>query len=204
MYARAVDDAAERLRTLRQEECGDLGLAALALGLAVAVTQVHPQLALPLFLGGLGVGALGLRAVVLRWDLLEGLAGERDALVIPEVLAYASRDATIERRRTFAAMLRRDLREPERFGDVRLVAVADELEALACALEDDGLELHPAAAVACARLVSDIASSPLLKPDAPVAELRSRLLQIRSGFAPPESRDAGQLGGKSRSRPAGR
>jgi hypothetical protein len=184
MYARAVDDAAQRLRTLRQEECGDLGLAALALALAVAVTQVHPQLALPLFLGGLGVGALGLRAVVLRWDLLERLAGEQDALVIPEVLAYASREATIDRRRTFAAMLRRDLREPGRAGDARLVAVADELEALASELEDDGLDLDPVAAVACVRLLSDIPHSPLLNPAAPVAELRSRIFQIRSGFGP--------------------
>jgi hypothetical protein len=183
MYARAVGDAVERLRTLRQEECGDLGLAALALGLAVAVTQVHPQLALPLFLGGLGVGALGLRAVVLRWELLERLAGERDALVIPEVLAYASREATIERRRTFAAMLRRDLREPGRGGDVRLVAVGDELEALAAELEDDGLELDPVAAVACARLLSEIPASPLLNPAAPVVVLRARIRQIRSGFA---------------------
>ena len=184
MYARAVDDAVERLRTLRQEECGDLGLAALALGLAVAVTQVHPQLALPLFLGGLGVGALGLRAVVLRWDLLEGLAGERDALVIPEVRAYASREATIERRRTFAAMLRRNLSEPGRAGDQRLVAVADELDALAAELEDDGLALDPVAAVACVRLLSDLPASPLLNPAAPVSDLRSRIRQIRSGFAP--------------------
>jgi hypothetical protein len=184
MYARAVDDAAERLRTLRQEECGNLGLAALTLALAVAVTQVHPQLALPLFLGGLAVGAIGLRAVVLRWDLLERLAGEKDALVIPEVLAYASREATLDRRRTFAAMLRRDLREPWRAGDARLVAVADELEALACELEDDALLLDPVAAVACVRLLSDIPSSPLLNPAAPVAELRSRILQIRSGFEP--------------------
>jgi hypothetical protein len=184
MYARAVDDAAERLGALRQEECGALGLAALALGLAVAVTQVHPQLALPLFLGGLGVGALGLRAVVLRWDLLERLAGERDALVIPEVRAYASREATIERRRTFAAMLRRNLSEPGRAGDQRLVAVADELDALAAELEDDELALDPVAAVACVRLLSDLPASPLLNPAAPVSDLRSRIRQIRSGFEP--------------------
>jgi len=183
MYARAVDDAAERLGALRQEECGALGLAALALGLAVAVTQVHPQLALPLFLGGLGVGALGLRAAVLRWDLLETLAGERDALVIPEVRAYASREATIERRRTFAAMLR-NLNEPGRAGDPRLVAVADELDALAAELEDDGLALDSVAAVACVRLLSDLPASPLLNPAAPVSDLRSRIRQIRSGFAP--------------------
>lgn len=184
MYARTVDDAAQRLRALRQEECGDLALAALALGLAVAVTQVHRELALPLFVGGLGVGALGLRAVVLRWDLLERLAGERDALVIPEVLAYASRETTMERRRTFASMLRRDLREPSRFGDERLVALSDELAALAAALEDEALALDPVAAVACVRLLSDVTNSPLLDPAAPVADLRSRIRQIRAGLEP--------------------
>ena len=67
---------------------------------------------------------------------------------------------------------------------MRLVAVADELEALASELEDDGLALDPVAAVACVRLLSDIPHSPLLNPAAPVAELRSRILQIRSGFEP--------------------
>jgi len=182
MYARAVDDAAERLRTLRREECGDLGLAAFALVLAVAVTQVHPELALPLFIGGLGVGLLGLRAVVLRWDLLERLAGERDAQMIPEVLAYASREATMDRRRTCATMLRRALREPAHIGDARLVAVADELESLADELEDDALALDPVAAVACVRLLSDVSRSPLLNAAAPAAELRARIRQIRAGF----------------------
>ena len=58
MDARTVDDAGERLRELRQEEWQDLGLAALALGLAVVAPRVFPSLALPLFLGGIGVGAL--------------------------------------------------------------------------------------------------------------------------------------------------
>ena len=90
----------------------------------------------------------------------------------------------MERRRTFAAMLRRDLREPGRAGDARLVAVAGDLEALASELDDETLALDPLAAVACARLLSDVPQSPLLNPDAPVAELRSRIHQIRAGFEP--------------------
>jgi len=39
------------------------------------------------------------------------------------------------------------------------------------------------AAVACARLLSDIPASPLLNPAAPVVVLRARIRQIRSGFA---------------------
>ena len=182
MYARAIDDAAQRLRMLRREECEDLGLAALALGLAVGVTQVHPELAIPLFVGGLGVGALGLRALVLRWDLVDRLAGDRDAYVIPEVLAYATRETTMERRRTFAVMLRRELPQAGGVADSRVAAVADDLEALARELEDDDLALEPVAAVVCMRLLSDVASSPLLNSAVPAEELRSRIHQVRSGL----------------------
>jgi hypothetical protein len=184
MYARAVDDAAARLRELRQEECGDLGLSALALGLAVAATQVRPAFAAPLFLGGLGVGMLGVRALWRRWDLVERLAGERDAHVIPEVEAYARRESTMERRRTFAALMRKELPQPGCAVDARIAAVAEELEALAAELDDDELALDPATAVACMRLLSDVTVSPLLNRAYPPDELRSRICQIRCGFSP--------------------
>ena len=41
----------------------DLGLGAVTIGLAAAATQVWPELALPLFVGGIAVGANGVRAV---------------------------------------------------------------------------------------------------------------------------------------------
>ena len=62
MYARAVDDAAARLRDLRREEWSDLGLAGLALAIALGATEVYPDLAFPLFVGGVVVGARGIRA----------------------------------------------------------------------------------------------------------------------------------------------
>jgi hypothetical protein len=181
MYARAVDDAASRLRELRDEERGDLALAALALGLAVAASQVRPELAIPLFLGGLAVGVFGVRALWRRWDLLDRLSGERDAYVIAEVRAFALREATMERRRSCAASIRGRLEEPL---ETRITLVADDLEALAAELEDDDLELDPTCAVACVRLVSDIAGSPLLNPALPADEIRSRVRWIRSGFGP--------------------
>ena len=183
MYARAVDDAGERLRILRREECGDFALAAFALAAAVALTQVRQELAMPLFLGGLGVAVLGVRAALLRWELVDRLAGDRDAYVIPEVLAYASREGTMERRLTFAAMVRRELPRPGHVADARLAVVAAELEALVRELEDDALALDPVAAVACFRLLSDVSQSPLLNSPGPPEELRSRICQIRAGFA---------------------
>ena len=64
MYARRVDEASEQLRELRKEEWENLGLGALALGLAVTAAEVRPALAA--FLGGLVVGGLGMRALLRR------------------------------------------------------------------------------------------------------------------------------------------
>lgn len=190
MYARAVDDASARLHELRQEERQDLGLAALALGLALVAAQVRPAFAMPLFLGGVAVGALAVRALWRHWDLVDRLAGERDAYLISDVLAYASRETTKERRYWFAALIRSIVSQPGPAVVERVHAAAADLEALASELEDEELALDPACAVACARLVSDPAQSPLLNPALPPEELRSRLRQIRAGFATRDSRPA--------------
>jgi hypothetical protein len=178
VYARAVDQADARLRELRQEERGELGVAGAALTASVVATQLIPALAAPLFVGGLVVGLRGTRAMWLRWDLLERLSRERDAHVISEVRAFATREATMERRHSFAALVRGRLAAE----DPRLLAVADELGALASELEDDHLALDPVAAVACTRLLSEVSESPLLNPALPTEDLRSRVRQIRAGF----------------------
>jgi hypothetical protein len=182
MYARAVDDAGTLLRSLRREKWEDLGLAAFVLVLAVVAAAFRPALALPLFVGGLALGALGLRALWRHWDLLERLSGERDAYVIPEVYAYASRETELGRRQSFAALIRSRLPQPGLVSDARVVAAAEELEALARDLEDGALTLEPAAAVCCMRLLTDLGESPLLNPSLPPEDLRSRIRQIRSGF----------------------
>jgi hypothetical protein len=193
MYARAVEEGSAKLRALRHEEWQDLGLGAVAVALAVAATQVWPQLAVPLFVGGLVVGVRGVRAAWRRWDLVDRLADYVDAYVIPEVLAYASRHASMERRHTFAGFLRSRLPT----SDLRIAAVAHDLEALAAELEDDSLALDPVAAVSCMRLLSD-PESPFLNRTAPADELRSRVLQIRAGFKPrplPSGSDRTQAAG---------
>lgn len=182
MYARAVDQADARLQELRQEERVELGLAAVALAASLISTEVLPELTAPLFIGGLVVGLLGLRTLWRRWDLLERLSGERDAHVISEVRALAVREATMERRECFAALIRIKVREAELRSDARVLVVADELEGLASELENAELTLEAAAGVACARLLSDVARSPLLNPALPAEDLRSRVRQIRSGL----------------------
>ena len=180
MYARTVDDSAARLRELRGEERSALGLGALALALSLVATSLRPELAVPLFIGGIAVGALGVRAVWRRWVIVDSLVGERDAYVIPEIRERAENETTIERRRFLAAILRSWLRESV---SDRVEAAAAELEALAAELENDRLVLDPVCAVACRRLLTDSERSPLLNPAFGVEDLRLDILRIRSGFA---------------------
>jgi hypothetical protein len=181
MYARAVDDAGSRLRELHREEWSDFGLAAVAGCLALLATQTMPGLAVPLFVGGLVVACRGVNAAWHRWELVDHLAGEPDAHVIPEVRRHALQEATIERRRLYAANIRHVLRTAEA-GE--LGAAVPELEALVVELEDEGLVLDAACAVACARLVSDPSGSPLLHLGSSPQEVRARARHVRSGFAP--------------------
>jgi hypothetical protein len=183
MYARAVDDAAAHLRELRHEEWAGFGLGVVVLGVALVATEVRPALALPLFLGGLAEWFLGIRALWRRWDLLDRLAGQRDAHVISGVLAYASRASTMEKRLGFAASIRSAVGQAGPGCEPRVRAAVDDLEALASELEDEQLALDPACAVACMRLLSDPHVSPLLNPVLPPEDLRSHVFQIRSGFS---------------------
>jgi hypothetical protein len=181
MDARTVDDAALRLRELREEEWGDLGLAAVAAGLSLLASQLWPELAVPFFAGAAFLAVRGAGAVVRRVELLDRLAADRDAYVITEVRDRALRDAAPDRRRHYAAYVRVALLRPPPGG---FGPAAAELEALAAQLEDETLTLDAACAVACERLVNDPYGSPLLNPDLGLDVLRARVRQIRSGFAP--------------------
>ena len=181
MYARAVDDAASHLRELEHTVREDLALAALTFGLAIVATRSWPALAMPLFLGGLGVGVLGLRAFVRRWNLLDSLADEGDAYLIPQVHRYASREASPDRRRLLASQLRAVLEQPRLGQELRSSGLSEEIEELVIRLADDELVLEPRSAVVCKHLLSD-AESPLFDPSAHAAELRRQVRDVESGL----------------------
>jgi hypothetical protein len=185
MYAREVEEARASLKELRLTEREDLALAVLAFGAALAATQLYPQLAFPLFLGGVVVGVLGIRAVVREWDLVDRLTGDCDAYVIPRVAECAAREATLERRSMMAATIRAVAPAPDHPNESRIEAVTAELETLARDLEDDALELDPAAAVACMRLFTEVdRRGPLFDEFVPVEELRARIRHVLTGFTP--------------------
>lgn len=206
MYAREVEEARTSLKELRVTEWEDLVLAALAFGASLVATQILPQLAFPLFTGGVVVGALGIRAVVREWDLVDRLAGESEAYVIPQVRDCAAREASWERRRQMAATIRGVAPAPGHPNVARLEAVAAELELLAQELEDESLELDPAAAVACMRLFTGVdRRGPLFDEIVPVDELRARILHVLTGFAPaaPHARPCGKSASGYRGDPDG-
>src|SRR5262245_29626613 len=106
MHARAIDEAQTRLLELHHDEVQDASLAGVALSASLASTTLFPPLAVPLFVGGLAMGALGVRALWRRWDLVDRLADDRDAYAIRQVHEYAARDASMERRVHFAELVR--------------------------------------------------------------------------------------------------
>ena len=90
----------------------------------------------------------------------------------------------VARRHTHAALIRGELEQTELAYRDRVILAVEELEALACELEDDELALDPACAVACMRLVSDVSESPLLNPDLPPELLRSRFVRSDPALRP--------------------
>lgn len=167
------------MHDLRLEEWEDGAVAAAAFALAVAASAVRPAFALPLFIGGVFVAGRAVLAGWRRWDLLDRLVVERDAYAIPEVRTRAEQEASMSNRRRLSRAIRSRL---DLAANPRIMANADELAALAEELVDPQLELDPPCAAACSRLLMDEVTSPLINPELPAEDVRSRLVQIRSGF----------------------
>ena len=176
MHARAVIEAEARLAELRRDEWQQFGLSALALGASLAMTAAYEPLVAPLFVGGMALWLLGIRSLWRRWDLVDRLADDRDAYVISAVRAYAARDARMDRRHTNAASLRYWATQAD------LTEVGGELEQLARDLDDADLDLSPACAIVCRRLLTDPTVSPLLNGGV-ASDLHETIVEIERGFS---------------------
>ena len=180
MHARALDEAQARLFELHHDEIQDTALGGVALSASLVSTALYPPLVVPLFVGGVTMGILGIRALWRHWDLVDRLADDRDAYAIRQVRKYAARDARVARRAHFAELARGWARPP----DGLVADIAGELDELARALEDATLELDPAAALACRRFFTEPAASPLFDEVHKADDLRSCIVRIRAGFRP--------------------
>jgi hypothetical protein len=183
-HALSSEDARRELHELRVEELSDFFLAGVAMALSLTATRVAPAFAVPLFLGGLVVLVLAVRAACRRWELSERLLLDPDAYEIDEIRARAEQLASLQERRRLAWSIRALLAEPGPYRGPTVQPVADQLAELANELDDEQLALDPIYAVRCRHLVNDVETSALLNPALPSDGLRVTIARIRSGFEP--------------------
>jgi hypothetical protein len=184
MSAREVEKLGDQLRTLRTQAIWRLVLAALALGSALAASQLRRDLAIPLLFGGLVLGGLGCRDFVRREYMLDEAARDRDTFTLAPVRGHAARFATMKRRRFDAASIRRLLRSEEPSVAVRIEPNREVLGRLAEELERDDLTFDPACAVLLDRLLLHPEESALYAAGRSAADVHSSLLQIEAGLRP--------------------
>ena len=178
-----LEEDEHRLRELRIDELSDLGLATVAIGLALVATFVHAPLAFPLFVGAVGCLLLGARAFFRRLDLVDALLLDSDTYVIAEIRTNAERLASMDNRRALANAARSRMTPVPGYQlSPRVAAVSNELHALAGELEDEQLTLDPECAARCRQLLSDYARSPLLNDGLPPEQAAAWIRRIRAGF----------------------
>jgi hypothetical protein len=187
MHAREVEEAGldVRRRRRRAVEAGLL-FAATASGTALAYL-LAPVIVLPLAAGAcleaLAAGAAfcGYRERVAR------LALEPAAYVLPEVNSYGHRLAEPGQRARLSAWISEILADVQVPGNLylvdRVLRCAQELDALARDLAHPRARIQPVCAVACSRLLTRTAESPLYNPRLPADELGLAVHRIRAGIS---------------------
>jgi len=186
MNARELEGAAAELRSLRrrlkQFSAGAVLLLVVAAGCAMFSLRVAAILGAGVAVESLAALALWLR----RGDLIERLALDPSAYVIPEVARFGSRVAALRERKLLASWITSIVNRGEPF-ELHLVgragAFSQQLETLARELAAPQAEVQPAIAVACRRLLTRPVQSPLYNPNLPEEDLTALLLRIRAGIS---------------------
>lgn len=144
---------------------------------------VSTQLAIALAAGAVVEVVVALALLDARRELIARLALNPAAYVLREVHRYGTRVAAPARRTRLAAWLFEVASEATLPGTLhlrdRVTLVATELEALAHEL-GSAISVQPATVVACERLLTRPAESPLYNPRLPADDLRLALRRIRA------------------------
>jgi hypothetical protein len=184
MNAEAIEQAERRLHELRLDEWADLGLAASAIGLALAASVLHPPFVVPLLIGALASAVLTGRAFFRRLELSDRLLLDGDAYAIPEIRRRGEDMASMENRQALARAVRAKMTPAPGYSSSPRVVATEELRALASELDDDGLSLDPVCAARCHQLVNNYAESPLLNSLLPDEDIQVWIRRIHLGFEP--------------------
>lgn len=186
MEDRALEHAANKLRSARRRtvECATLALVTFA-G-AIAAAPFSTRFALVLGAGATGEALLSAVARMARRDQIAQLALEPAAYVLPEVRQYGEESAQPHQRERLAAWLE-ELPALSRLpGTIyladRIERVAADLESIARELAVPSADVDPASAVACRRLLTDAVGSSLYNPRVPAEDLDLVLRRIRIGI----------------------
>jgi len=203
LTARESEARAGALARRRGRARSSLILAVACAALAAITTVFTAALELPLAAGAiLGLMVAGANFVAYR-EAVARMALDPSAYVIPEVSRYGHRFATAAERARLASWLLDIVRESTMaeswcLAD-RVRRYRHQLEGLAADLARPHVSIRPASAVACRRLLTRGAESPLYNPRIPSSELAAVLLRIRHGigYGPAEAGSVPQARGRS-------
>jgi hypothetical protein len=195
MNARELEAAAEILERRRRRAVQAFVAVVAVAAAAVAVGPFFTRIALALGVAAAFEAILAYAFWVERRELIERLALDSAAYMIPAVASFGSRITALRERERLAAWIRSVAREPERLGSFYLAdrarAFAREFETVAQELARPAATVQAPVAVACRRLLTRPVQSPLYNPNLPEEDLAALLRRIRSGIATPPSAEDG-------------
>jgi hypothetical protein len=179
----AARELRARQRVTREAAVGALVCAVLASGASLVSGSASVALAA----GAATAALLAAAQHGARRDAIARLALDSAAYALPEVRRYGARLVGTAERERLAAWMREIVRDSDvpgnwYLGD-RVVRHAGQLESLARDLMAAHVGVRPASVVACHRLLTHAAESPLYNPDVPADELPAAIERIRRGLA---------------------
>jgi hypothetical protein len=191
MHARELEAAAETLERKRRQVVHAFVAAVTVAAVAIAIGPSFTRIGLVLGIGAAFEVLLACAFWFDRRELIERLALDPAAYVIPAVASFGSRVAALRERERLAAWIRSVACEPERPGSFHLPdrarAFAREFETVAQELARPTATVQAPVAVACRRLLTRPVQSPLYNPNLPEEDLAALLRRIRAGIAAPPS-----------------